>query len=127
VGHDRPDDAPPHPHSRIIRRSLSAQGGSATRGIPHIAGGFAIAAQRNYLQSLHAALAGQGVYAGGLWIGAAIERSGFYNDREAARAAGASVPDMPTVSPDVLAELLWTMHSTRDRAEAIYPDAPIPR
>jgi hypothetical protein len=29
---------------------LSAQGASAVRGMPHIAGGFALAAQRNYLQ-----------------------------------------------------------------------------
>ena len=43
---------------------LSAQGASAVRGMPNIAGGFALAAQRNYLQSLHAAMAGKGVYVG---------------------------------------------------------------
>ncbi|HEY1640522.1 MAG TPA: SDR family NAD(P)-dependent oxidoreductase [Streptosporangiaceae bacterium] len=101
---------------------LSGQGASAVQGRPNIAGGFALAAQRNYLQSLHAAVAGQGVYVGGLYIGAAIEHSRFYADREAARAAGASVPDMPTADPHELADLLWTMHATRSRPEATYPD-----
>jgi short-subunit dehydrogenase len=100
---------------------LSAQGASAVRGMPHIAGGFALAAQRNYLQALHAAIAGQGVYVGGLWIGAAIKRTPFYERREAERAAGVPVPDMPEVDPDDLAELLWTMHSTKSRLEATYP------
>jgi short-subunit dehydrogenase len=101
---------------------LSAQGASARTALPHIAGGFALAAQRNYLRSLHAAVAGQGVYVGGLYVGAAIERSAFHAQREAARAAGASVPDMPTVDPHLLADLLWTMHQTRTRPEATYPE-----
>jgi short-subunit dehydrogenase len=100
---------------------LSAQGASAMHGRPNIAGGFALAAQRNYLQSLHAAVADKGVYVGGLYIGAAIEHSPFHAELEAARAAGASVPEMPTVDPHELAELLWTMHSTRSRPEATYP------
>jgi|HubBroStandDraft_2_1064218.scaffolds.fasta_scaffold01708_8 NAD(P)-dependent dehydrogenase (short-subunit alcohol dehydrogenase family) len=29
----------------------------------------------------------------------------------------------PTVSPDHLADLLWNMHSTKDPAEATYPEA----
>ena len=100
---------------------LSAQGASAVNAMPHIAGGFATAAQRNYLQSLHAAVADKGVYVAGLYIGAAIERSPFYAQLEAARAAGAGVPDMATVHPDDLADLLWTMHQARNRPEAGYP------
>jgi len=100
---------------------LSAQGASAVRGMPHISGGFALAAQRNYLQSLHAAVAGQGVYVGGLYIGAAIKHTPFYERREAERAAGAPVPVMPEVDPDDLADLLWTMHSTKTQPEATYP------
>jgi len=100
---------------------LSAQGASAVRGMPHIAGGFALAAQRNYLQSLHAAVAGKGVYVGGLYIGAAIKHTPFYERREAQRAAGTSVPDMPEVDPDDLAGLLWTMHSAKSQPEATYP------
>ena len=102
---------------------LSAQGASAVRGMPHIAGGFALAAQRNYLQSLHAAVVGQGVYVGGLYVGAAIKHTPFYERRVAERAAGASVPDMPEVDPDDLADLLWTMHSTKSQPEATYPAA----
>jgi len=56
---------------------LSAQGTSAVQGRPDIAGGLVLAAQRNYLQALHAAVADQGVYVGGLYIGAAIEHSPF--------------------------------------------------
>jgi short-subunit dehydrogenase len=100
---------------------VSAQGASAVQGMPHISGGFALAAQRNYLQSLHAAVAGQGVYVGGLYIGAAIKHTPFYERREAAKAAGTPVPDMPEVDPDDLAEILWTMHSTKSQPEATYP------
>jgi short-subunit dehydrogenase len=100
---------------------LSAQGASAVYGLPHISGGFATAAQRNYLQSLHAAVGGQGVYVGGLYIGAAIKRSAFYADWQAARDAGAGAGDMAVVGPDELADLLWNMHRTRDEAEATYP------
>ena len=102
---------------------LSAQGASAVRGMPDIAGGFALAAQRNYLQSLHAAVAGKGVYVGGLYIGAAIKHTPFHAQREAARAAGTPVPDMPEADPDHLADLLWTMHSSKRQPEATYPES----
>jgi len=101
---------------------LSAQGASAVNGRPNIAGGFALAAQRNYLQSLHAAVADEGVYVGGLYIGAAIEHSPFHAEREAARAAGVSVPEMPTADPRQLADLIWTMHHAKSRPEATYPE-----
>jgi short-subunit dehydrogenase len=107
---------------------LSAQGASALQGRPNIAGGFALAVQRNYLQSLHAAVADKGVYVGGLYIGAAIEHSRFHTEREAAKAAGATIPEMPTVDPHHLADLLWTLHGTRSRPEATYPnDSSTPR
>jgi hypothetical protein len=67
-------------------------------------------------------VADKGVYVGGLYIGAAIEHSSFHTEREAAKAAGAAVPEMPTVDPHHLADLLWTMHSTRSRPEATYPE-----
>ena len=41
---------------------------------------------------------------------------------KAAKAAGDPVPETPAVNPDRLAELLWTMHRTRDKAEATYPE-----
>jgi short-subunit dehydrogenase len=100
---------------------LSAQGASALRGNPDIAGGLALAAQRNYLQALHAAVAAKGVYVGGLYIGAAIENTPFHASMLAAGAAGEPVPETPVVRPDQLAELLWSMHRARDEAEAHYP------
>lgn len=101
---------------------LSAQGASALQGNPHIAGGLALAAQRNYLQALHAEVADKGVYVGGLYIGAAIKNTPFHASMEAAKATGDPVPEMPTADPDHLAELLWIMHQTRDKREAVYPE-----
>jgi short-subunit dehydrogenase len=101
---------------------LTAQGASAVHGMPNVGGGLALAAQRNYLQALRAEVAGRGVYVGGLYIGAVIEQSAFYAGREKARAAGASVPQLPTVDPALLADLLWAMHDAKDPTEATYPE-----
>jgi short-subunit dehydrogenase len=101
---------------------LTAQGASSVQGRPHMSGpGPAQAAQRNYLQSLHAEVAEKGVYVGMLYIGAAIAHSAFHTAREAAKAAGEPVWEMPTVDPAHLADLLWTMHRTRGQPEATYP------
>jgi short-subunit dehydrogenase len=100
---------------------LTAQGASAVQGTPYIAGGLALAAQRNYLQSLHAEVADRGVYVGGLYIGAVIDHSAFHAQREAARAAGRQVPDMPSVDPADLAGQLWIMHRDKSPSDAIYP------
>lgn len=101
---------------------LTAQGASAVRGMPGIAGGLALAAQRNYLQCLSSEVADRNVYVGGLYIGAVIERSVFHARREAARAAGAPVPELPTVDPAHLADLLWVMHHTKGPSETTYPE-----
>jgi short-subunit dehydrogenase len=103
---------------------LSAQGASALQGNPNIAGGLALAAQRNLLQALHAAVAEQGVYVGGLYIGAAIENTPFHARLEAAKAAGHPVPGIPSVDPADLADLLWTMHHETRQPEVIYPGTP---
>jgi short-subunit dehydrogenase len=79
------------------------------------------AAQRNYLQALHAEVAEKGVYVGMLYIGAAIRNSAFHAEMEKARAAGDPVWEMPTADPEHLADLLWTMHGTKGQREAIYP------
>jgi short-subunit dehydrogenase len=101
---------------------LTAQGGSTVQGLPNMSGPSpAQAAQRNYLQALHAEVAEKGVYVGMLYIGAAIKNSAFYTDMERARAAGEPVWEMPTVDPDVLADLLWTMHRARGPREIVYP------
>jgi short-subunit dehydrogenase len=101
---------------------LTAQGGSTVRGLPNMSGPSpAQAAQRNYLQALHAEVAEKGVYVGMLYIGAAIRNSAFHTELEKAKAAGDPVWEMPTVDPEHLAGLLWTMHATRGQREAIYP------
>lgn len=101
---------------------LTAQGASTLRGLPNMSGpGPAQAAQRNYLQSLDAELAGQGIYVGMLYIGAVIEDSAFHTwtmtTDGGARGWG------PTVSPGHLADLLWNMHNTKSPAEVTYPEA----
>jgi short-subunit dehydrogenase len=101
---------------------LTAQGGSTVQGLPHMSGPSpAQAAQRNYLQALHAEVAEKGVYVGMLYIGAAIRNSAFHDELEKAKAAGEPAWEMPTVNPEHLADLLWTMHATRGQREAIYP------
>jgi short-subunit dehydrogenase len=98
---------------------LTAQGASAVHGLPNMSGpGPAQAAQRNYLQSLHAEVADKGVYVGMLYIGAIIENSAFHDQTEAARERDWG----PTVDPAHLADLLWNMHSAKSPAETIYPE-----
>jgi short-subunit dehydrogenase len=102
---------------------LTAQGASTVHGLPNMSGpGPAQAAQRNYLQSLHAEIAGQGVYVGMLYIGAIIEDSAFHRWLQNAKATGAETRDWgPTVAPSRLADLLRDMHTAKAEPEAIYP------
>jgi short-subunit dehydrogenase len=101
---------------------LTAQGGSTVQGLPDMSGPSpAQAAQRNYLQALHAEVAGKGVYVGMLYVGAAIKNSAFHVELERAKAAGEPVWEMATVDPEHLADLLWTMHSTKREREVVYP------
>jgi short-subunit dehydrogenase len=102
---------------------LTAQGASTVHGLPQLSGpGPAQAAQRNYLQSLHAEVAGRGVYVGMLYIGAVIEGSAFHALAAGARATGAPGREWgAAVSSAHLAGLLWDMHSARGAAEALYP------
>jgi short-subunit dehydrogenase len=98
---------------------LTAQGASTVQGLPGLSGpGPAQAAQRNYLQSLHAEVADRGVYVGMLYVGAIIEQSAFHTwitDSGSDRDWG------PTVDPAQLAELLRQMHDARSPAERTYP------
>jgi short-subunit dehydrogenase len=101
---------------------LTAQGASSVQGLPYMSGpGPAQAAQRNYLQSLHAEVAGKGVYVGMLYIGAAIQNSAFHVEMEKTKAAGEPVWEMPIVASDHLADLLWSMHTRKDQSEVRYP------
>jgi len=113
----------PHMIERGDGAILTAQGASSIQGLPYMSGpGPAQAAQRNYLQSLHAELAPKGVYVGMLYIGAAIRHSAFHTGMEKAKAAGEQVWEMPVVDPVHLAGLLWNMHRTRGQAEVVYPE-----
>jgi short-subunit dehydrogenase len=95
---------------------LTAQGGSAQRGLPNLSGpGPALAAQRNYLQSLEGEVAGRGVYVGRLYIGAAILGSAWHAQQKDYSG--------PTVDPAFLADQLWTMHASRSPSEIKHPMA----
>jgi NAD(P)-dependent dehydrogenase (short-subunit alcohol dehydrogenase family) len=80
--------------------------------------GFVSAAN---LTPQHAQVAEKGVYVGMLYIGAAIKNSAFHAEMEKAKAAGNPVWEMPTVDPEHLAGLLWTMHDTKGQREVICP------
>ena len=111
----------PHMIEQRSGAILTAQGASTLHGLPNMSGsGPAQAAQRNYLQSLHAEVSGKGVYVGMLYIGAVIENSAFHRWSEEAKVAGTGRHWGPTVDPDYLADLLWTMHTTGE-TEAKYP------
>ncbi|NUO58215.1 MAG: SDR family NAD(P)-dependent oxidoreductase [Hamadaea sp.] len=73
------------------------------------------AALRNYAVTLHAALAGQGVYAGTLTIGGLIERGDIHKFMSAQATGG-----LPILDPDDLAEAAWELYTKRDRAEAVF-------
>jgi len=112
----------PHMVERGAGAILSAQGASAVHGIPNLSGpGPGLAAQRNYLQSLHAEVADEGVYVGMLYIGAIIEHSAFHTQTAEASDAGSGRDWGPTVNPADLADLLWDMHQNKGPAEAKYP------
>ena len=99
---------------------LTAQGASTVQGVANMSGpGPAQAAQRNYLQSLHAEVADKGVYVGMLYVGAIIENSAFHSWTATSEAAGQDWG--LTVTPDHLADLLWNMHSSKGKAEVSYP------
>jgi len=113
----------PHMLEQGAGTILTAQGASSVQGLPNMSGpGPAQAAQRNYLQSLHAEVASKGVYVGMLYIGAAIENSAFHTEMEKAKAAGDPVWEIATADPAHLADLLWNMHNTKNQAEVFYPE-----
>ena len=99
---------------------LFAMGAAAKYPIPQLAaGGIALSAVRSYIHTLSSALAGTGVYAGDLLIGATIENSRTH--RNGTRPIG----DRPTavVSAGNLADHLWDMYIERDRVEDVVAPA----
>ncbi|MGW6908669.1 SDR family NAD(P)-dependent oxidoreductase [Streptomyces sp. NPDC054940] len=103
---------------------LLTQGYSAAQPLPHLSGvGPVMSATRNYLYSLNAELAGTGVYAGTLTIGAAIARSEMGEAAARIEAESADGPRFPIVDPDELAEHYWDMCAKRDRVEQFHPES----
>ncbi|WP_242906034.1 SDR family NAD(P)-dependent oxidoreductase [Actinomadura terrae] len=96
---------------------LFAAGLSAVVPFPSL-GSLAVssAALRNYVLTLHAGLADQGVYAGILTIGGLIERGDIHR----MMTAMPGPPPAGTLDPDALADTAWTLYSERDTPEATF-------
>lgn len=103
---------------------LTAQGASALSGLPGMSGpGPAAAAQRNYLQSLASEVGEHGVFVGRLYISSLIGGSAIDQQMQAARAAGADVPEAPVIPAEQLADRLWNMQAASGPNEAIVPES----
>lgn len=104
---------------------LIGQGVSAVRPMPRISGvGPAMAAARNYLHSLHAEVADQGVYVGALHIAAIVRGSAGHRAMLSGELdLDVDLSHVPQVEPAELAEVLWTMLAKRDHFEEIAPAA----
>lgn len=102
---------------------LVGQGVSAVRPMPNLSGiGPAMAAARNYIQTLHAELADTGVYAGVVHIAAVVLGSaGHQAMTSGALPSGLDLSRVPTVDPADLADLMWSMLTDRDRADVLTP------
>ena len=99
---------------------LFAGGLSSVRPMPML-GQLALAAGalRNYVRTLHAAVAGHGVYVGTLTIGGLVERGDIHR-MVAADPANYPAAEGHTLDPDVLADAAWSMYRTRERAEEVF-------
>ncbi|MFD2468547.1 SDR family NAD(P)-dependent oxidoreductase [Amycolatopsis silviterrae] len=99
---------------------LISQSVSATQPAPVLSGiGPAMAATRNYIQSLAAEISLDGVHAATLQIGAMIKGSAVH----AALLSGAIEPhpEFPDIDPADIAETLWEMHAKRDASDRQLP------
>lgn len=102
---------------------LLGQGVSATHPMPRLSGlGPAMAAARNYLQSLHGELAPIGVYVGAIHVAAMVLGSaGHAAITSGELAGGIDISRIPQVKPDDIAEALWQMYNSRDEFERQIP------
>ncbi|WP_433064363.1 SDR family NAD(P)-dependent oxidoreductase [Dactylosporangium sp. CS-033363] len=93
---------------------LLAQGISAVHPMPRLGAlGPSMAAARNWVLALHEELAGTGVYAGVVHVGAMVTGSAAH------RTFGAAAADFPQIDPAAIADTMWSMYTARDRAEQI--------
>ena len=98
---------------------LMANAASAIAAPPAMSGAVApaLAATRNWLQSLHDEVAADGVYVGALFVAAMIEGSAAWE--QVRRMPGAE--SFPRVRAEDLADRLWEMAAVRDVFEAVLP------
>lgn len=106
-------------------RVLSGFGGSAQVGFPGTSGtGPAMAAARNYLQSLQQELVERGIEVDVVAITAAVRNSAFHRELQAGGAASSGITsEIPEAAPEQLAELLDEAASDPERLEACFPTA----
>ncbi|MFJ3800026.1 SDR family NAD(P)-dependent oxidoreductase [Streptomyces sp. NPDC090088] len=83
--------------------------------------GPALAATRNWLQSLHTEVAPAGVYVGALYVAAMIDGSDLWEQVRAMSLEAAQ--SYRLVSGDELAEALWQMHTDRNAFEQVLPQS----
>ncbi len=99
---------------------LVALGGTAREGFPFLSGvGPAMAAARNYLQSLQKEVASDHVDIGVITITAIIQNSAFH--QSLFTESGKKSMPVPEVDPDHLATLLDEALCNPHKLEAIYP------
>ena len=94
---------------------------TAVHPMPGMSGpGPVMAAARNFVFALNAEAKDKGVYAGTVTISALIERSAGHRIMMASGQAIA----FPVISPDTIADEIWSLVNNRDRVEAILPPLP---
>ncbi|MCM4082278.1 SDR family NAD(P)-dependent oxidoreductase [Paractinoplanes hotanensis] len=103
---------------------LLGQGVSATHPMPGLSGlGPAMAAARNYLQSLHSEVEDRGVYVGAVHVAAMVLGSaGHTAMTDGELASGIDVSQIPQIDPADIAEALWDIYAKRDRFEVQVPE-----
>ena len=113
----------------VVRGMVSRGGGAfvlgggltAVHAMPGKSGaGPVMAAARNFVFALNAEAKDKGVYAGTVTIGALIERSAGHRIMTT---SGQPVA-FPVISPDTIADEIWSLVTNRDRVEAILPPLP---
>ena len=97
---------------------LFAGGLSAVRPMPMM-GALAVpsAGLRNYVLTLNAAVADQGVHAANLIIGGLLERGDIHAH---VKANEDTFGRIKSLDPDLVADAAWDLHAKRDRAEEIF-------
>ncbi len=114
----------PELRERGAGRILSGFGGTAQAGLPFLSGtGPAMAAARNYLQSLQKELVSEGIEVGVVTITAIVRNSAFHQGLQAEGGDADLAGQLPKADPDHLASLLDEAAGDPERLEASFPPA----